>query len=348
MVEAETKIESKIIYLYPIDYPFETLVDRVKKGKLILNPDFQRKYKWNRENEDKTSKFIESCLMRIPLPACYFAETEDGKHIVIDGVQRITTIQRFFNDEFALQDLEVFSELKGKKFSELAQNLQAELENYTIRCIVLRKNNEEQLIQDIFARLNQGSVLLTAQEIRHALYPGEFDRLLTELAKNETISGFGQGKKDGLEAEELVLRFFAMQDLTNYDGNLAKQLNKYMVDKLHVSEDQAKEMKVIFEETLEKCLLVFGKEDVFRNPVRQKKPKDSIVFYDLLMWGFRELSREFLTQNKEIIKKMFAELCELPEFERTLSGGTQQTGSIKKRREMWLKKLEGITGGGNR
>jgi len=154
MVEAETKIESKIIYLYPIDYPFETLVDRVKKGKLLLNPDFQRKYKWNRENEEKTSKFIESCLMRIPLPACYFAEREDGKLMIIDGVQRIMTIQRFFDDEFALQNLEIFSDLNGKKFSELDSYLQRDLKNYTIKCIIFRKNNEKRLILDIFTRLN--------------------------------------------------------------------------------------------------------------------------------------------------------------------------------------------------
>ncbi|OQX98319.1 MAG: hypothetical protein B6I24_05620 [Bacteroidetes bacterium 4572_128] len=91
---------NKVLNLYPIDYPFETLVNRVNKKKLILDPDFQRKYKWDKDGNERSSKFIESCLMRIPIPACYFAENQNSAHLVIDGVQRITTIKRFFNNEF--------------------------------------------------------------------------------------------------------------------------------------------------------------------------------------------------------------------------------------------------------
>lgn len=199
-------MEKKVLNLYPIDYPFESLVAREKAGKLKLNPDFQRKYKWDKENNEKTSKFIESCLMRIPLPACYLAEDEEKNHIVIDGVQRITTIKKFFNDEFSLEGLTVFTDLNGKKFSEL-EDYKNDLENYTIRCIILRNDNKRELIQDIFARLNQGAVSLTPQEIRHAIYPGRLDKLLSELGKNGIIKDFGLGKggekiKDGLEPEE--------------------------------------------------------------------------------------------------------------------------------------------------
>ena len=114
-------MNSKTLNLYPIDYPFETLLARinVKEPKLILNPDFQRKYKWDKDGWERSSKFIESCLMRIPLPSCYFAEEQDGKHIVIDGVQRLTTIVKFMCDEFPLEALTTFKELEGKKFSEI-------------------------------------------------------------------------------------------------------------------------------------------------------------------------------------------------------------------------------------
>jgi len=70
------KAKTQTLSLYPIDYPFETLVSRVESDppKLILNPEFQRKYKWDKDGHERGSRFIESCLMRIPIPACYFAE----------------------------------------------------------------------------------------------------------------------------------------------------------------------------------------------------------------------------------------------------------------------------------
>ncbi|MEE9339027.1 MAG: DUF262 domain-containing protein [Methylococcaceae bacterium] len=184
--------QNKTVDLYPIDYPFETLISRITADnpKTILNPDFQRKYKWDKDGWERASKFIESCLMRIPLPSCYFAEDEDKRHLVIDGVQRLTTITRFFNDEFALEGLTTFKELEGKRFSEIGE-YQAELESTTIRCIVLRKENPKKLIREIFARLNQGAVELSDQEIRHAIYPGKLDDLIVELSRNSIISNFG-------------------------------------------------------------------------------------------------------------------------------------------------------------
>jgi hypothetical protein len=224
---------SKVLNLYPIDYPFETLIQRANSNppKLILNPEFQRKYKWDKDGNERSSKFIESCLMRIPLPACYFAENDNGYHDVIDGVQRITTIKKFFNDEFKLEGMTVFRELEGKLFSELG-DYKNELESTTIRCVILRKENPKELVKEIFARLNQGAVQLSDQEIRHAIYPGNLDSLLIELGGHHFINAFGKGKsgtkeKDSREQEEMILRFFAMQnDLGDYENKLSKYLDK--------------------------------------------------------------------------------------------------------------------------
>ena len=334
----------KVLNLYPIDYPFETLVDRVNKGKLILNPDFQRKYKWDKDGEERGSKFIESCFMRIPLPACYFAEDENGNHIVIDGVQRITTISRFFNDEFRLEGLTVFEELNGKLFSELG-TFQNELESTTIRCVILRKENPHGLVQEIFARLNQGAVQLSAQEIRHAIYPGALDNLLKELSEIEFVSKFQQGEnpKDSREQEELVLRFYALDsDLNDYDGKLSKYMDNYMRLNQHLSEDEFAEKKQIFINTLDKCISIF-EDSVFINVSKNTK-KQSIALYDLLMWSFSKEDKNMLLSKKESIVSAFNTLCADAEFEKTLSGGLQQKSAIKKRRELWKAKLDSIYG----
>lgn len=340
---------SKVLNLYPIDYPFETLIQRANSNppKLILNPDFQRKYKWDKDGNERSSKFIESCLMRIPLPACYFAENDNGFHDVIDGVQRITTVKKFFNNEFRLEGLTVFKELEGKLFSELG-DYKNELESTTIRCVILRKENPKELVKEIFARLNQGAVQLSDQEIRHAIYPGSLDDLLIELGKNPIITDFGKGKsgtkeKHSREEEEMILRFFAMQtDLDDYESKLSKYLDKYVEANQNPDEEIILKLKNDFTDTLKKCQLVFN-DNLFVD-VTKTKQRQSLVYYDLLMWSFKNYSSEFLEEHKEEIVKKFNELCNEPEFIKSLSGGLQSKYSIIVRRKLWTEKLELLNG----
>jgi hypothetical protein len=335
---------NKTLNLYPIDYPFETLIARVKSKKLILDPDFQRKYKWDKDGNERASKFIESCLMRIPLPACYFVENNDNSQEVIDGVQRITTIVNFYNDEFALEGLSVFKELEGKKFSEIG-DLKSDFETTTIRCIILRKDNPKEIVNEIFARLNQGAVELTPQEIRHAVYPGKFNSLLIELAENSVIKNFKTTEnsitqKDGREAEEMILRFFALNNnLDDYNNKLSKYLDKYMEGMHQSNEDEIASKKELFGKTLNRVLKVFNEEDLFKNLGRSQQ-RQSIAIYDLVMYTFSNLTDEFVDQNKVELYNKFKELFENEEFNKTLSGGVQQKYSILKRRDLLKEKID--------
>ncbi len=344
--------QEKMLSLYPLDYPFETLVNRINStpAKLKLDPDFQRKYKWDKDGWVRSSRFIESCLMRIPLPSCYFAEDENGMHIVIDGLQRLTTINRFFKDEFALEGLTAFKELEGKKFSELGE-YQTELETTTIRCIVLRKDNPKSLVREIFSRLNQGAVELSDQEIRHAIYPGELDSLLRELGENPVISQFGlaadsDSVRDGLEPEEQILRYFAFSDDKSLDGfgsNLKSFLDAYMENNSSLSEDQVVEHRKRFTNALSTCLDIFG-DDAFVNPTVERKRK-GLVHYDLVMTTVGELDVEVAREKAAEIRQAYAELCSSDSFKKTLSGGLQNKGAIQRRRTQWDALLQGVLDG---
>ncbi|WP_339526940.1 DUF262 domain-containing protein [Pseudomonas sp. EL_65y_Pfl2_R96] len=336
--------DDKTLNLYPIDYPFETLVSRINSDqpKLILDPDFQRKYKWDKGGWSRASRFIESCLMRIPLPSCYFAEDDERRHLVIDGVQRLTTVTRFFNDEFALEGLTTFKNLEGKKFSELGE-YQAELEATTIRCIVLRKENPKKLIREIFSRLNQGAVELSSQEIRHAIYPGRLDNLVIELSQIPLIATFGLAEnatrtKDDREAEEQVLRFFAFHEkLDSYEGNLKEFLDDYMEEKSGLLESEAEQMKALFSSSLNKCESIFG-ENVFCDTTKQRA-KQGLVYYDLLMPTVGVLDQTIVDTKSEEIRTAFINLCSSEAFRRTMSGGLQKQSSILRRRALWQKLL---------
>jgi hypothetical protein len=337
--------EQKTLDLYPIDYPFETLVNRInaKEPKLILSPEFQRKYKWDKEGWERASKFVESCLMRIPLPSCYFAEDDQGRHFVIDGVQRLTTITRFFNDEFALEGMTTFKELEGKKFSALGE-YRAELEASTIRCIVLRKSNAKSIVSEIFSRLNQGAVSLSAQEVRHALFPGKFDDLLSELAKLDTIANFGLGpastfQKDSREGEEQVLRYFAFRgSLDSYDGRrLSKFLDEFMASKSDATDDDIDKLRTGFKKSLARCEAVFG-DEVFVDTAKSRT-RQGMVYYDLLMQSLADINDKTVAAKKTKIKAAFAKLCGSQAFQKTLSGGLQNKASILRRRDLWDKLL---------
>ncbi len=340
-------IEKKTLNLYPIDYPFETLVSRItsETPKTILNPEFQRKYKWDKDGWGRASKFIESCLMRIPLPSCYFAEDENRRQLVIDGVQRLTTMTKFFNDEFALEGMTTFKELEGKKFSELG-DLQAELESTTIRCIVLRKENPKKLVREIFARLNQGAVQLSHQEIRHAIYPGALDDILIELAEKDEIKNFGivDGSnrfRDNREPDEQVLRFFAFSDnldLVGFNDNLSDFLNNYMENNMEKTEQDIEELRTKFENALNNCKAVF-EENLFVDITRER-PKQGMVHYDLLMLTVGLLDTQVVLDNKEEIKDAYYNLCSRDEFRRALSGGLQKKTSILRRRNLWRPLLD--------
>jgi hypothetical protein len=336
---------SKTLNLYPIDYPFETLFSRLDadQPKLILNPDFQRKYKWDKHGWERASKFIESCLMRIPLPSCYFAEEQDGRHTVIDGVQRLTTVAKFMRDEFKLEGLTTFKELENQKFSQIG-DYKAELEATTIRCIILRKDNDQSLIREIFSRLNQGAVRLSDQEIRHALYHGRFDQLLTRLAANPAIANFGRGPssaviRDSREAEEQVLRFFALDDdLHGYSDRLSTYLDEFMQAKASIDKQTCDKFELRFMQGLGNCLAVFGK-DAFMDKSKERA-RQSMVYYDLLMPTLGKMTPVQVKKFKSQIRTAFIALCKSSAFQKTLSGGLQNKSSILKRREIWKILLE--------
>ena len=345
-------IQKKVANLFPIDYPFESLVTRIQKGTLRLNPEFQRKYKWDIDGFERCSKFIESCLMRIPLPPWYLAEEEDasGEDIldVIDGVQRLTTIDRFFKNEFALEGLTVFEELNGKRFNELGK-LRSELETTTIRCIVLRKENPRSIVQEIFARLNKGAVELSAQEIRHALFPGLFDDLLVDLAKTSEIANFKVSKQstgndsarnDSREAEELVLRYFAFNDIEKYENNASKWMDAYMEKNAGANQGEVAMLKQKFLRALKNCVEVFG-DEVFCNLANRSK-RQSYAVYDVQMHCLGRLSHAVVLSHRIEILNCFKDVCTSKDFLSTLRVRLSGKINIQSRRDMFIKALHDI------
>jgi hypothetical protein len=179
---------------YPLDSVFvrsETrtvseVIRRIDAKRYILDPDFQRDFVWP---EDKQSKLIESCMMRIPLPVFYLAEAPDGRIIVVDGLQRLTTFHRYIGGQFRLKGLASEQNssghpLEGNRFADLPLNLQERILDTQIITYILDAKAPERARLDIFERVNSG-VPLTRQQMRNALYNGPATNWLREAAESD-------------------------------------------------------------------------------------------------------------------------------------------------------------------
>lgn len=182
------------------------LLRRETHGKLVLAPDFQRKDVWDRKHQ---SELIESILMGIPIPLIYLFEDENGVRQIIDGKQRISALKLYINNKFALTDLAMFPNLKGKKFEDIPQLLQSKLEDYQLHSYVIQPPTPEYVKFNIFERVNRSGINLNKQEMRHALYQGKATLLIQELAESQEfkLSTGGGVKSERMRDRYLVLRF---------------------------------------------------------------------------------------------------------------------------------------------
>ncbi|MDU9367222.1 DUF262 domain-containing protein [Klebsiella sp. 141203] len=219
------------------------IFDRVHFGDIELQPDFQRKDRiWNNE---KKSKLIESILLKLPLPVFYFGDriTED-RWVVVDGLQRITTIYDFMSGEFKLSKLEILEDLNGKDFGELTRTEQRAIREYEITAYFIEMNKDStDLIVELFHRINTYGVKLSDQEIRSALNQGSSVKFLRYLSSKKEFKKATHGKvksdrqKDMelcLSALAFIILGFKNYNFNSYDKFLSKAMGNLNLYKLNL------------------------------------------------------------------------------------------------------------------
>jgi hypothetical protein len=180
------------------------VVRRINQGQYVMDPDFQRDFVWSLEQQ---SRLIESVLMRIPLPVLYLAENADGKLVVVDGLQRLTTFKRFLAGEFKLA-LPHAPDLHDRDFDGLPAQLKNRIEDAQLVLYVIDFKVPEQARLDIFERVNSG-VPLSRQQMRNCLYVGQGTRWLREAADSplfREVTGDSLDSKS-MRDREVVNRF---------------------------------------------------------------------------------------------------------------------------------------------
>lgn len=220
--------QSKRIEFYLTEYTVELLANKMQAGEFEI-PNYQREDTWE---PARKWRFIESLLLGLPIPFLFFWEKpETGRLEIVDGSQRLRTIQQFVLGDLQLGTLEVLTSLLGMRFRDLSASRQRKLLNRSIRGIVLNERADEQARFDLFDRINTGSKIANDAEIRRGALPGLFLDLVVELAKNQAFTSLApltpvQIKER--EGEELVTRFFAYSDgLEEYRDRVGQFLFGY-------------------------------------------------------------------------------------------------------------------------
>lgn len=225
--ESEIVARSKRIEFYQTDYSIELLVRKYAKQEFVI-PDYQRKFTWQ---IDRKTKFIESIHMGLPIPFLFFWEMGDGKLEIVDGSQRIRTLEEYVNGELKLGDLEELPSLSGTRFTDLSEGRQLKMLNRSIRGIILSEHADEQARYDMFERINTGSKVANPGEVRRGALRGPFQELIEDLAKDHLFAELAPvSAKSNNERvpEELVTRFFGYGDgLDDYKDSPARFIFEY-------------------------------------------------------------------------------------------------------------------------
>lgn len=231
---------------------------------MTLSPEFQRNMVWDIERK---SLLVESLMLKIPIPAFYFQENQEGDKLVIDGLQRLSTIYSYMKGDFKLKGLQYLKKYNGFCYSELPRKYRTRIEETQMAVNVLDSKCHELVKFDVFRRVNTGGIPLNSQEIRNIMATAATRRLLKEMSRSAEFVRATRGKVGDLrmDAQELCLRFIAFY--TRYDsqtGNLdglmalTKMLDQTILDLNHMSEQKYAGFIQLFKNSMEKCHALLG------------------------------------------------------------------------------------------
>ncbi|MFC4855061.1 GmrSD restriction endonuclease domain-containing protein [Actinophytocola glycyrrhizae] len=323
----------------------DLLLSRLRRGGLDLQPDFQRLAGiWKPQAQ---SRLIESMLLRIPLPTFYASEVADEQWVVVDGIQRLTAIARFISPEsipaeapLTLTGLEYLRQYDGKRFDQLPGRLQTRLLETEVVLHLIRSGTPEQVMFNIFARINTGGRPLTRQELRHALLPGPARDLLRRLAESNAYRGatLGTVSPARMDDREMVLRFLAFR-MTSPSTYRRQDFDEFLREAMHninqLDDGHIDRLEVDFIRAMHWAQRIFG-EHAFRKyhyGQTRRSPINKALF-EAISVNLAQLDNHALrtlSTRRELILNEISTLLDHVPFDRAISVGTGDVAKVHMR-----------------
>lgn len=313
----------------------------IDNDSITIKPDFQRNEVWN---DNTRARFIDSLSKEFPIPSmCFALDAKEQKYIVIDGLQRMSTIKKFLEtQDWILPNLNDIDEnIAGKSVKEIKKTspkIYRRIENISLPVTILRYDPSRQDNMDyiftIFQRLNSFGEHLNNQEIRNAVYQGPLNTFIKECINNDTwikiIKNDKKSNDQRMVAEERTLRFFAFYENANkYEGKLNKFLNLFMQENRYFNDNSSK--KYILDSVID----IIKKMDI-------KKIGKSNAFKDAFLYGVAKNIKVLENKNSEQLDNYLEKLKSDDNFTaETLSSSVMQKSKVKNRLDVAVKIFSG-------
>jgi hypothetical protein len=338
------RIQTKILTI-------NSILFRIKEGALNLESDFQRPpLIWSKVAQ---SRLIESILVRIPLPSFYVDASDEEEWLIVDGLQRLSTLKAFVLDKsFKLTGLEYLQEFNNKNFDELPRNYQRRIGETEIIIHSLEQHTPENVKFHIFKRINTGGLPLSSQEIRHVIYQGKATQLLRKLSIStdfQEIIGIGKNNRlaTRMGDKEFILRFLAFY-ITPYTEYKKNSLEDFLNNTMDILNKSSEEILKIYEQnfyfSIELAKKIFG-EFAFRKLTKDQKRKypPNKALFEVWLVNLAKLddnNRRKLESNKQNVYDKFLDLInysgsnlEMQEkctkFNKSITYGTSQVQQVR-------------------
>ncbi|WP_234121761.1 DUF262 domain-containing protein [Clostridium hydrogenum] len=342
------KMQPQKINIAQLNFSVFEIVRKVERGDISLGAIFQRNPKWK---NDRKSRLIESIILDIPIQAIYLSEEDDNRYEIIDGQQRIRTINEFINNKFKLINTNF---CKGYAyFKELEPSIQRKIEDFQMVIFVVKKDNLPDVKFEIFERINTGAVKLNSQELRNCMYRNKGIPFIIRLANEEIFKKIIKDKRvnvNAMQDQELVLRFmsFYYKGIEEYTGNMKRFLNDTL-DRYDEYRGREIEFKKVFINVMNTVYEVFENDAFIIKSKNEKdgKNKINIALFEILTFSFSRYTGSEVKNNKDAIKQKLSYLIENNTLFRQSITSASTTTKVKtyERFQIWETSLKEILGG---
>lgn len=309
------------------------------KGKIITQPDFQRNLVWKDKSK---SKFIESILLNFPIPFIYLNEvlhkkenTAESKFMIIDGLQRTSTLESFYKNKFKLSDLDAIPQYNGCTFSELPEILQTKFEDKKLNVFILKPSTPMEVVYDLFNRINTGGTQLNRQEVRNCIFIGKSTQLLKELSEqNYFKEAISYGVSDiRMKDRELILRFLAFNYFdfkVNYTGSLSNFVEDAMKKINLWDNNKISKVKDEFERVMRWTITLWGAKS-FRIPTNKTRGTINMAIFETVCYAISRMTDDFINKNKRVIKSNYRRLIENSDYLDAVTSSTNAKQKVEDR-----------------